>query len=157
MVDALLGFIPRAVWTSKPVHAGGSQIVTQFTGITFLGGTSVGPGPVMELYGNFGAGGVVAGFLVIGAALAFLDRSAARHLRAGHDALFVLSFLLGMSLLQVGDAFVNVALTMGETVAIFAAIEIIHSGSLARNVAGAGRSLSAEASGPRRAPGLPEP
>jgi hypothetical protein len=157
MVDALLGFIPRALWTSKPVRAGGSQIVTQFTGITFLGGTSVGPGPVMELYGNFGTGGVVAGFLVIGAALAFLDRTAARHLRTGHDALFVLSFLLGISLLQVADAFVNVALTMGETVAIFAAIKIVHSGRLARTVAGVDLSRSAEASGPRRARGLPEP
>jgi hypothetical protein len=156
LVDALLGFIPRAVWTSKPVRAGGSQIVTEFTGITFLGGTSVGPGPVMELYGNYGTGGVVAGFVLIGAVLALLDRTAARHLRTGNDALFVLSFLLGISLLQVADAFVNVALTMGEVVAIVAVIKILQSGRLARTVAGAGRPLGAEATGPR-ARGLPEP
>lgn len=156
LVDALLGFIPRAVWTSKPVRAGGSQIVTEFTGITFLGGTSVGPGPVMELYGNYGTGGVVAGFVLIGAALALLDATAARHLRTGNDALFVLSFLLGMSLLQVADAFVNVALTMGEVVAIVAAIKIIHSARLARTVVGTGLPLGAEDSGPRAA-GLPEP
>lgn len=157
LVDALLGFIPRAVWTSKPVRAGGSQLVTTFTGITFLGGTSVGPGPVMELYGNYGTGGVIAGFVAIGAVLALLDAAAARHLRTGNDAAFVLSFLLGMSLLQVADAFVNVALTMGEAVAIFAAIRIIHSGRLARTAAGAGRSRSTEATGPRWARGLPEP
>ena len=68
----------------------------------------------------------------------------------------MLSFLLGMSLLQVGGAFVNVALTMGETVAIFAAIKIIHSGRLARTVAGVGLSLNAEATQPP-ARGLPEP
>ena len=62
-----------------------------------------------------------------------------------------------MSLLQVADAFVNVALTMGEAVAIFAAIKIIRSGRLARSVAGVGVSLHAEASGPLRARGLPEP
>jgi glycerol uptake facilitator-like aquaporin len=111
----------------------------------------------MELYGNFGAAGVVAGFLVIGAVLAVLDRTAARHLRTGNDPLFVLSFLLGMSLLQVADAFVNVALTMGEAVAIFAAIKIVRSGRLARTVGGAGRSRSAEDTGPGQARGLPEP
>lgn len=58
--------VPRAIWPDKPAVAGGSELVTDFTGETFRGDTSVGLGQVLEFYMNFGIPGVVIGFALWG-------------------------------------------------------------------------------------------
>ena len=51
--------IPRAIWPDKPAVGGGGDLVSQFTGIKFAEGTSVGVGQVLEFYMNFGMPGVL--------------------------------------------------------------------------------------------------
>jgi hypothetical protein len=70
----LWALIPRAIWPDKPAVGGGQDWVTQFTGITFAEGTSVGVGQVLELYMNFGMPGILAGFAVLGFILMRLDQ-----------------------------------------------------------------------------------
>jgi len=66
--------IPRAIWPDKPDIGGGGSLVSEFTGIWFEEGTSVGVGQVLEFYMNFGLPGVLAGFAVFGFALMRLDQ-----------------------------------------------------------------------------------
>jgi O-antigen polysaccharide polymerase Wzy len=66
--------IPRAIWPDKPAVGGGQDLVTQFTGISFAEGTSVGVGQVLEFYMNFGMPGVLVGFAVLGFILMRLDQ-----------------------------------------------------------------------------------
>jgi hypothetical protein len=54
IIDAVLSLVPRAFWPDKPIQAGSGQLVTTYTGIHFVEGTSVGIGQVMEFYVNFG-------------------------------------------------------------------------------------------------------
>jgi hypothetical protein len=70
--------IPRAIWPDKPPVGGGQDLVSQFTGITFAEGTSVGVGQVLEFYMNFGLPGVLAGFAVLGFVLMRLDQGVMR-------------------------------------------------------------------------------
>ena len=63
LIQSALAIIPRAIWPDKPVFAGSPGLVTQYTGIQFAAGTSVGVGQVLEFYINFGSPGVVGGFL----------------------------------------------------------------------------------------------
>jgi len=101
---AALAIIPRALWPGKPVFGGSGDLVTNYTGIEFAEGTSVGIGHVMELYVNFGTVGVVVGFVVIGILLVVADRGAAEQLHAGLGGTFLLWYLPGLCLLQVGGA-----------------------------------------------------
>ena len=73
--DAALAMIPRLIWRNKPIKAGSGGLVTQLTGQEFANGTSVGIGPVLEFYGNFGATGVLIGFLFLGTLIGALDFS----------------------------------------------------------------------------------
>src|SRR5438874_6658145 len=57
--DSLLALIPRALWPDKPIEAGSGSVVSQYTGIQFATGTSVGLGHVMEFYVNYGTVGVI--------------------------------------------------------------------------------------------------
>jgi hypothetical protein len=100
-VNALIALIPRIIWPDKPQFAGSGKLVTRFTGITFAEGTAVGIGHVMELYVNYGENGVLIGYILMGAALSFLDSRSARHLRAGDTEGFLLYFLPGQQLLVV--------------------------------------------------------
>jgi hypothetical protein len=84
---ALLGWVPRFLWPNKPV-AGGSEFVTKFTGIDFSRGTTVGAGPIFELYVNYGYLGVTFGFLLLGGLLRLIDVAAYRALRGGDLARF---------------------------------------------------------------------
>jgi hypothetical protein len=61
VVDALLGFVPRAIRPDKPMAAGSGDLVATYTGMSFMGETSVGIGQVMEWYVNFGTTGVLIG------------------------------------------------------------------------------------------------
>jgi len=105
--DALLALVPRALWPEKPIRAGSGDLVTRFTGIDFAEGTSVGIGQVMEFYANFGTAGVVIGFLVMGVLVTALDWQAAERLARSDMHGFVLWFLPGVALLQVGGQLVE--------------------------------------------------
>jgi hypothetical protein len=94
--------IPRIIWQDKPNIGGGGEIVSKFTGIRFARGTSVGAGQVFEFYANFGWFGLVAGFLALGAALAYFDRRIARALSGGDLRSILSSTLPGLALLQPG-------------------------------------------------------
>src|SRR6185312_2743673 len=74
----LWAFIPRIVWPDKPAVGGGQDWVSQFTGITFAAGTSVGIGQVLEFYMNFGVPGLVTGFAILGFILMRLDQGMMR-------------------------------------------------------------------------------
>lgn len=98
----LWSLIPRALWPDKPQVGGGLDLVSEFTGLTFADGTSVGTGHVLESYMNFGWLGIIIGFLVLGFLLARLDRMlvdgfARQDLRA-----ILVSGLVGLSLLGAG-------------------------------------------------------
>lgn len=109
--DALVGLVPRVLWPDKSVTAGSGTVVTQYTGIQFGKDTSVGIGHVMEFYINFGTVGVVIGFLIMGVIVTILDVQAAERLTNGDLHGFVLWYLPGLSLLQVGGSLIEVTST----------------------------------------------
>ena len=105
--DALLALIPRAVWPDKPIKAGSGDLVAQYTGMQFAEGTSVGVGQAMEFYANFGTLGVVIGFMIMGVLVTTLDWQAGERLARSDMHGFVLWFLPGIALLQVGGQLVE--------------------------------------------------
>lgn len=106
--DALLAMIPRLIWPSKPISAGSGNLATTLTGIDFATGTSVGVGPVLEFYGNFGTKGVLFGFFFFGALIGALDYCAGVALRLGNWAQFTFFFLIGIACLNVGGSLVEI-------------------------------------------------
>jgi len=109
IVDALLAMIPRLIWPSKPIGAGSGHLAADLTGLEFVSGTSVGVGPVLEFYGNFGTKGVIIGFFFLGALIGALDFCAGLHLRLGNWALFTSFFLVGISCLNVSGSLVEIS------------------------------------------------
>jgi hypothetical protein len=116
--EALLALIPRAVWPDKPLEAGSGNMVTQFTGLRFLEGTSVGIGHVMEFYVNFGTLGTIIGFVVMGILVTILDLTAAGRLAANDLHGFVLWYLPGISLLQVGGSLVEATVSAVASIVV---------------------------------------
>ncbi len=116
--DALIAIVPRAVWPDKPMTAGSGNIVSQYTGIQFERGTSVGVGQVMEFYINFGVYGVVVGFLLIGAIVSVCDIRAANLLASGDLKRFVLWYLPAISLLQVGGSLMEVTTSAAASICV---------------------------------------
>ena len=106
--DALLALIPRAIWPDKPITAGSGNLVSRYHRHRFAAGTSVGVGQVMEFYANFGTLGVVIGFMIMGVFVTALDWQAANGWRARDLHGFVLWFLPGIALLQVGGQLVEI-------------------------------------------------
>jgi hypothetical protein len=103
-VQALAALIPRAIWPDKPEVGGSGDLVTTYTGVRFAEGTSVGIGQVMEAYVNFGRDGVVILFFVLGGVLIWVDRWAGLRLRQGDGNGFLVWYLPGLCLLQVGGS-----------------------------------------------------
>jgi hypothetical protein len=120
----LWGLIPRAIWPEKPLVGGGGTVVGNFTGIRFGEDTSVGAGQVFEFYVNFGTPGVVAGFLLVGFVLLWLDRGIMRAL--AHDDLsgLLVRALPGVTMLQPGGNLLEIL--VGLVAAIFIAHLLIH-------------------------------
>lgn len=108
LVDAVLAIVPRALWPDKPVAAGGGHRVTEYTGIQFAEGTSVGMGQVFELYVNFGTMGVWIGMIVFGCVLMCVDAAAACALREGRTDRFLTMFLAGIGFIQGNGSFVEI-------------------------------------------------
>jgi hypothetical protein len=97
---AIIALIPRAIWPDKPVTAGSMGMVSEYTGIRFAEGISVGMGQVMEFYVNFGTIGVVVGFILFGMLVRFLDMRIAEHLQTASWPQFALWFGAGAATLQ---------------------------------------------------------
>jgi hypothetical protein len=114
------GLVPRAIWPEKPDIGGGRTVVAEFTGIHFWEDTSVGTGQVFEFYVNFGIAGVLAGFLLLGFALMWLDRGIMRALDRGDMRGLLLRALPGLALLQPGGNLLEII------VAVVAAIVLSH-------------------------------
>jgi hypothetical protein len=112
---AVIALIPRVFWADKPVVAGSADLVTRYTGIEFVEGTSVGIGQVMEFYVNFGTLGVVLGFGLLGVLLSIIDSTAGRNLSAGDWPGFALWYLPGLALLQVGGSLVEVTASVAAS------------------------------------------
>jgi hypothetical protein len=118
--DALLALVPRALWPDKGIKAGSGDLVTRFTGIVFDTGTSVGVGQSLEFYGNFGTIGVLIGFVIMGTLITTVDWQAGQRLANSDLHGFVLWFLPGVSLLQVGGQLVE--LTAGAAASLIVAL-----------------------------------
>ncbi len=116
--DATLALIPRAIWPDKPVRAGSGDLVSTYTGLTFDQDTSVGIGHVMECYVNFAMPGVIVGFLLIGAVVVYVDRSARAWLDRGDAARFAIRYVPGLSLLLVGGSFVEMTSSAAAAIVI---------------------------------------
>jgi hypothetical protein len=107
--DAVYAMVPRLIWPSKPVSAGSHGLVSSFTGMVFAEGTSVGVGPVLEFYGNFGTMGVLVGFFLMGMLVRALDIAAGTHLLASNWPALTSFFLVGISFLNVSGSLVEVS------------------------------------------------
>jgi hypothetical protein len=101
---AVISVVPRILWENKPIMAGGGNVASYFTGMTFAEGTSVGIGHVMEFYINFGTIGVVVGLFVLGVIARLLDFKAAQQLYTGNWSSFMAWFLPSISLLGTGGS-----------------------------------------------------
>ena len=100
--------VPRALWPDKPQVGGGGDVVSNFTGIPFAQGTSVGVGQVLEFYMNFATPGVIVGFFVLGIILTRLDAGLMRSMRAGNNTGVLLYGMPGLALMQPGGNLVEV-------------------------------------------------
>lgn len=104
----LWALIPRAIWPDKPQVGGGGDIVSNFTGLPFAFGTSVGAGQVLEFYINFAIPGVLIGFFIWGALLMRLDCGMFRALKRGDMRGILLCAMPGLALIQPDGNLVTV-------------------------------------------------
>jgi hypothetical protein len=107
----IMGLVPRALWPDKPVVGGGGSIVSDFTGMVFAEGTSVGTGQVFEFYVNFGTWGIIGGFVLYGWLLGRMDLLAIGCLYRGDQRRFLFWFLISLALLQPGGNLLEVSTT----------------------------------------------
>jgi hypothetical protein len=114
--QSVIALIPRALWPEKPVFAGSGDIVSEYSGMRFAEGTSVGIGQVMEFYINFGTAGVIFGFVIMGVIITFIDITAGQRLWDDDWQSFALWYLTGISFLQVGGSLVEVTSSAGASV-----------------------------------------
>ena len=126
----LWGLVPRALWPSKPAVGGGGSLVTEYTGIPFDEGTSVGAGQALELYVNFGIPGVLAGFAGLGFVLMRLDLGIMRAFAAGDLPGLLLRAMPGLSLLQPGGNLLEIVVAVIG--AILGAGALLYSGVFGR-------------------------
>jgi hypothetical protein len=110
----LWALIPRAIWPDKPAVGGGADLVTKFTGIKVVEGTSVGVGQVLEFYMNFGMPGVVAGFAVLGFILIRIDQQIMRALAMRNIGQMMLWALPGLALLSPLGNLLEVLVSVGS-------------------------------------------
>ncbi|MGE0258497.1 MAG: hypothetical protein AB7T18_07045 [Alphaproteobacteria bacterium] len=142
----LWGFVPRALWPEKPAVGGGGSLVTEYTGIAFEEGTSVGAGQVLEFYINFGIAGVLAGFAGLGFLLMRLDLGMMRAFAAGDLAGVLLRAMPGLSLLQPGGNLLEILVAcVGATLG---ALALVYSGVLGRDAAHRANTVEPQISGP---------
>jgi hypothetical protein len=121
-----MALLPRVLWPDKGVVAGSSDIVSRFTGMKFMEGTSVGVGLVMEMFVNFGTPGVWIGFGLFGALLMFVDERARACLEHGNAARFAVWYLPGSTLLQLcGGSLVDAFASAGASLVSVLLVNVI--------------------------------
>jgi hypothetical protein len=108
IANAMLALIPRIIWPDKPARAGSPMIVSEYTGLTFAEGTSVGVGQVMEFYINFGRWGIIAGFFCFGLIIRWFDWKAASCLAREDEMGFMTWFLPALAFMQTGGSLIEV-------------------------------------------------
>jgi hypothetical protein len=108
LYDALLAIVPRVIWPDKPYTAGSGNLASDYSGINFAEGTSVGIGQVMEFYVNFGWLGVAAGFFLLGYGLRYVDLRVSTSIRDQDWSTAGLWFAVGLSAMQPGGQLVEV-------------------------------------------------
>lgn len=106
--DSILAMIPRLIWRGKPQSGGSGGMAARFTGKEFAEGTSVGVGPVLELYANFGTPCVIAGFVILGMLVRAFDICSGAALWNANWGLFTVFYLVGMSFVNVSGSLTEV-------------------------------------------------
>jgi hypothetical protein len=97
---ALIALVPRLVWLDKPGVGGGGNVVATYSGIPFAQGTSVGVGPVIEYYINFGWTGITIGFLIFGMVARAIDYRLAAAIKARDWSKVAVLFPTALALIQ---------------------------------------------------------
>jgi hypothetical protein len=110
--DMLVALVPRAVWPDKPQVGGGGTVVTDYTGLSFANGTSVGAGQVLEFYVNFGTSGVIGGFLIWGLLVGWLDVRIVENLAHNNQKGVLRSYMVCLAFLQPGGNLVEIAVSV---------------------------------------------
>jgi energy-coupling factor transporter transmembrane protein EcfT len=121
--DMIVGLVPRAIWPNKPAVGGGGTVVQDYAGIKYGELTSVGAGQVLEFYINFGTLGVIAGFLIYGGIIGFLDLSAITALNGGNHGVFLRSLMMCLAMLQPGGNLVEIVVSVAGCFVTAKAIE----------------------------------
>jgi len=96
---SLFAWVPRFLWPNKP-GMGGNDFVEKHTGMSFNDATTIGAGPVFELFVNFGLVGVFVGSIVLGWILRWMDAYCARQLQRREVGRFIRGFLVSVSLIN---------------------------------------------------------
>ena len=109
--DIAAAIIPRALWPDKPQVGGGGDVVTNFTGISFANGTSVGAGQVLEFYVNFGTAGVIGGFAIFGLLIGWLDMQICKSLIENNQKSYLRSYMVCLAFMQPGGNLVEIAVS----------------------------------------------
>jgi hypothetical protein len=100
-------------------------LVTDFTGLEYAEGTSVGAGQVLEFYANFGIPGVLAGFAILGFILMRIDQAAMRALAMRNIGGVAQTLLPGLALVQpLGNL---LEIVVATTSAIIVSRLLVHS------------------------------
>jgi hypothetical protein len=121
----LWALIPRAAWPDKPGVGGSGDVVSEFTGIRFAEGTSVGVGQVAEFYINFGIPGVLVGFFGLGYLLMRLDVGIMRALAGDDIRGLLLRAMPALTLLQPGGSALEIIVAFAAAyVAAYAVISL---------------------------------
>lgn len=105
LTSAAIAPIPRVLWPDKPTTAGGSRLVTEYTGVFYNDATSVGITHIGELYVNFGMLGVFFGGVLFGWLFTWFDQLVVLALRDGRPTRFVAVFFPVQSLMGVTSGF----------------------------------------------------
>lgn len=119
ILEAILSVIPRLFWPNKPMTAGSGDLVSEVTGMTFTQGTSVGIGPILEFYANFGHWGLGIASLLMGGFLGMCDIRAGACLRAGHTTRFAAWLLLALPLHNVLGSLVSIFTSIATAGVLF--------------------------------------
>jgi hypothetical protein len=105
----LWALIPRAIWPDKPAVGGSGHVVSNFTGIDFAHGTSVGVGQVLEFYINLGVPGVILGFLALGFVLMRLDIGIMEALASADGKRLIACALPGLAIVNPEGSLLEIA------------------------------------------------